>query len=648
MPTSSQGSQEAYETVSLPDNDDLDMTTSGPLATDSIELLHSNRSAWDSDKNVPACSLSRDERKSWYFMGHGAVDAFMTLGPVLFLVVPGMCLGLNNRPISGYGETVKAITLLSPTIFPIIYAGILGKLLRRIGLFRAERGTTLGNLERLIGCQSISSTLERQITLRIVDALGVAILLAWLLSPVGGQASLRLLSTKPFTSDHTSSVRYYPMQEYPQRSYILSADLAQKKWPLYGPLYMTAVQTSRQSLLAPMDLYGYVKVPDIAYLNQGHDVVTSSDYDWHLVGNNTLASYTSIFGVPVVDLPTRGNYSFYLVSHYWAVQCHSLRQLQTPPVWPPAPSSNSSRPARGTDQSPTFHIRVDEGNSTDGNITFEYSSMQHQPYEGVKVTVALCSTSPVVVESRVQCHDRSCAVRALRNMKTETAEIWRNATQKESPALSIFRSISEWMPGADLGYTQGVVSTSELIEHWMVDTDLSTLENATHPYIDFVLQLPRANFSRRLQTAINTFWDASLGSGTRLNVSQRAVDTTNWTHADTVVTRGEGDVYVCNMGLAVITIMIALAMFAAANISLLLGLITRAPDTLGYVSSSASNNPHFKRYAASSLSGMEVSRALRDVKVRVGDVKSEETIGHIALATLDANPKKLSWTRLYD
>jgi hypothetical protein len=55
-----------------------------------------------------------------------------------------MCLGLNGQPVSTYGETVKAITLLAPTIFPIIYAAILGKLLRRIGLFRAERGTTLG------------------------------------------------------------------------------------------------------------------------------------------------------------------------------------------------------------------------------------------------------------------------------------------------------------------------------------------------------------------------------------------------------------------------------------------------------------------------------------------------------------------------
>jgi hypothetical protein len=150
--------QETYDAVTSAD--DEDETASETFTTDAIELLESKRPALSTNQVVPTGSLSRDERHSWYFVGHGAADAIMTLGPVLFLgiwadfslrwsltrliVVPGMCLGLNKEPISAYGETVKAITLLSPTIFPIIYAAILGKLLRRIGLFNAERGTTLG------------------------------------------------------------------------------------------------------------------------------------------------------------------------------------------------------------------------------------------------------------------------------------------------------------------------------------------------------------------------------------------------------------------------------------------------------------------------------------------------------------------------
>jgi hypothetical protein len=43
-----------------------------------------------------------------------------------------------------------------------------------------------------------------------------------------------------------------------------------------------------------------------------------------------------------------------------------------------------------------------------------------------------------------------------------------------------------------------------------------------------------------------------------------------------------------------------------------------------------------------------MTQALRDVRVKIGDVKSGENVGHVALATMDANPGKLSWTRMYD
>jgi hypothetical protein len=60
------------------------------------------------------------------------------------LVIAILCLVLNNKLVSPYRKNIKAITLLSSSIFPIIYAAILGKLLRRIALFKAERSSTIG------------------------------------------------------------------------------------------------------------------------------------------------------------------------------------------------------------------------------------------------------------------------------------------------------------------------------------------------------------------------------------------------------------------------------------------------------------------------------------------------------------------------
>jgi hypothetical protein len=158
--TSHRPNEEAYEVMSQTDEDDRPLSASS--VADVSKLLGSKSAIVQMDRVQPVGSLSRNEHNSWYFVGHGAVDAILTLGPVLFLgivlgfprlrrkllmnmiVVPGMCLGLNNKPISAHGQTVKAITLLSPTIFPIVYAAILGRMLRRVGLFKAERGTTLG------------------------------------------------------------------------------------------------------------------------------------------------------------------------------------------------------------------------------------------------------------------------------------------------------------------------------------------------------------------------------------------------------------------------------------------------------------------------------------------------------------------------
>ena len=135
------------------------------LDYDTIELLdHANGDEAIVPKSGRVGSLSREERGSWYFIGHGVVDSVLVMGPLMFLsktsggycevvssliavsVVAIICLKLNNQKVTLSGDKIKAITLLAPTIFPIVYAAILGKFLRRLGHFVAERGTTLGVL----------------------------------------------------------------------------------------------------------------------------------------------------------------------------------------------------------------------------------------------------------------------------------------------------------------------------------------------------------------------------------------------------------------------------------------------------------------------------------------------------------------------
>jgi hypothetical protein len=110
-------------------------------------------------KSAPA-TLKRSAFRQWFSPLFDALVSFIPLfflgkltneedvsidaNQMIILVIAALCLSLNGQVTSSYGENIKAITLVSPTIFPIVYAAILGKALRRIGLFHAERSVTIG------------------------------------------------------------------------------------------------------------------------------------------------------------------------------------------------------------------------------------------------------------------------------------------------------------------------------------------------------------------------------------------------------------------------------------------------------------------------------------------------------------------------
>lgn len=60
------------------------------------------------------------------------------------LVITVLAWRLSGSEISDYGDNVMDALLLAPTIFPILYAAIVGKFMRSCALQYAERGATLG------------------------------------------------------------------------------------------------------------------------------------------------------------------------------------------------------------------------------------------------------------------------------------------------------------------------------------------------------------------------------------------------------------------------------------------------------------------------------------------------------------------------
>lgn len=448
---------------------------------------------------------------------------------------------------------------------------------------------------------------------------------------------------------------YYPVEGFARQTLLWLSDVAWTTWPIFSPLYMTALLTADKYLGQTVDLFENVKIPDISRLS-GYSF-QSDDSFWHEVNRDKSIEYTSALGVPVAGLPQSGNSSFNLVSHYWAVSCEpfELNREFKNVTWDRIPTFDMIEtvgpPANVTRF--RYHTRY---------VTAENISLSRTSFEG-RESKAACSTHPVLVESRVKCQGRSCEVVGMRRLQRKPDDILGNY----EPASVWFGLIRTRMPGADLGMLQDNNTSSELVEHWMHNTDLSSFQWDVRKPIFFgesdvrkrwvdLTELPTETFAHRLQMAINTFWDASIGSTVRMgNLTKAQVAQFEdsdlkftWNTTSLHGSRQEGSQYVCRIWFAISTIVISFLLFLAGVASLVLGLLTKAPDTLGFVSTSARDNPHFTTKVASHLDGLEAARALRDVRIRIGDVQTQREVGHVAFASLEAGPERVSRKRLYD
>ncbi|KAH7385587.1 hypothetical protein DE146DRAFT_212907 [Phaeosphaeria sp. MPI-PUGE-AT-0046c] len=587
------------------------------------------------------------ERKWLYSWGSASLDILGALLSLFFLVVASLSLSLNGNPVSAYGQDIKALTLLSPTIFPIVYAAILGKFLRRIGLFKAERGSTIGTLEQLIGSQSFFASIERQVGLRRMDLLGVTIIAAWLLSPLGGQASLRLLSTSRSEMVIDATVYYHKVDTF-ANSTMLDPHMEEYNWARYAPLFMSTLQFARQNFNQSRDLFGNIRIPDMTSLATGTD---TSDAEWYSISDDSSPLYTSLLGSPVVGIPSSGNLTFMIESSYWEVRCGPFTSSESF-------ENNATIPAGigrvlPSFSGPTFDLvqwysRDDNDTQPDfkyvtkfGYTTFKYSN---------------CTAALRIVESEVGCQQGLCDVQRMRTSSQSASTLASLMAPKYTNHRFFFAMLCEFFPGADMGPTKKLSRVSELVEQWIWDPSLLNILQSFGAWRSVnITDLSPEVFSQRFQIALNTFWDSSLGfNHMATNATSQVHNYDNtisrpWTGTKAQGTDVDTERYVCNITFAILTIVISLLLFAAAATSAILGSITKAPDILGYVSTLARDDPYFGTTVPSHQSGLEAARTLRDVRVIIGDVRKESDVGHIAFAAAAAiDAERVKKKRAYD
>lgn len=402
-------------------------------------------------------------------------------------------------------------------------------------------------------------------------------------------------------------------------------------WPSYAPLYMTSLMTYRRQENSSVDLFGNIRIPSLEAILQSSGLTGNTS--WQTVDLEQAVPYSSMLGIPLVGVPTAGNVSFNITSRYYAVDCHISKFIaETSAVLAFKNSSNMSV---------TFAIQVSDTlmSSSDATlVSFNLTSPNSLDFTH-NVSFLACSLSPRDVESTVSCVDESCRVTAMRNL-TVDLQNWEEDHRNMQNALMA-------IPKATIGAMQGSNLKSSLSELWLQQPEDAMKAIALYEYSN-LSAVPLPTLSRNFEILLNTFWQSTYGaeylSGNLSSTDLSAYDDITQdselpisfnTSEATLISR-TGEQYECDMLFAGLLLAISCLLFIAGLASLVLMLVTIAPDILGYVSSYTRDNPFAgAEKQASHLEGPERSKALREMSVTLGDVKGQEDTGYIALAATE-------------
>ena len=523
---------------------------------------------------------------------------------------------------------------------------VLGQTTRKLAAWRLERGSSLLALEQLMGSLSLGNALATHYALKVMNPLGIGLLLVWGLSPLAGQATLHVLSVaqNPIVSTH--NITYFntagatPFLEAGWTSLTPQVD-AKYAAALFAP---ATVKTSTT------DLWGNFKVPDVA--RNGN---ISSDEGWIGVGGPNT-NYSSLFGIPTSNVPLQGNTSFTITTSYASVFCTQKLEISNNthaippngfPIKPNMSADAYNAPPPTADETPFYspiYLGTDfcpqmypapgipfvKNPSNQSTLVAEIMNWEDFTY-----TIAYCPLSTAWVEVNVSCVSANCSALAVRpstkphppsNLVSFTwCEIWIHFAISLVEALGITN-------GDDTEGVEGC-SGSSATSWFLEDPYFSGRPIAVQTYSD-VTNVSKGDLGVRLQQVLNTYWQASLDGA--INVTAISDPTTGDFRGTNInFTNGTNqtwqDVYRYDWRWYMVFIVATSIMTFAAVIGIILEWRVKSPEILGYCSSLIKDSKYIEISDNSTLGATDRSKAHTKLKLKLADVAGAEEVGHIAI-----------------
>ncbi|KIW90598.1 uncharacterized protein Z519_08381 [Cladophialophora bantiana CBS 173.52] len=541
--------------------------------------------------------------------------------------VPFMWLAVTAAKFDGHRVTeadtdyIKQTTSTASTLFTILFAAVLGSTLKRFATWRLENGVRLGLLEQIMQSRTFFAAVTTQLSFPAFNLTALILLSSWVFSPLGSQASLRLVSTgRDYTADSgtVSYVDTITNQVFDSVSGVDSLLTSLK------PSYVSSVLGPTTMKNGTMDLWGNVRIPWLL------DNLDKNADGWSILSkaNMTEGSFSALVGVPMASLANR-NSSFVIETTYMNLDCDKPRDQDEISINFNVTSGNGTFLGPNTTVSsdaiyPFWQVAMNQFVSDDYyfygypeqlvNVIGANIPQATFLFQTRGPWVAKCQINQIYLESNVSCQSVPdselpvCSVTAQRNSPNKHAP----STVTTLSFPSTFSYLAQtWILATDPLPSSGY---SSLSEYYLQNTTAAfILSGNGRNYADYS-NVTAQQFSQRLGQLLNTW----------VLLSQVSADTMQFplNHRNTTAFYTEGyDVYVVSwVWLGVYCASIGV-MLVAAFCSIWCAYNTTIPDVLSFCSSLTRDSTYFDfAKGGSALDGIVRARMLRNVEVKLGEV----------------------------
>ena len=482
----------------------------------------------------------------------------------------------------------------------IVYILILTTCLRRLALWKAQRGAILGDLEQIQASISLPATLKAIWSLRHFTLRSCGLVAVWsfyYLGTVACRDEYRFENYGPPETLQVSYMNFSAPSLFQKASHSFESPV--KLYDVHGQFYTYTQMggTGMYESYSPTnDFMGAPYQPWIEQLEGS----TPSHHGWmDATGPNTFQPASQMglqMTVPIDNMYMGGTWplgfdcilgTFPINSTYIAVDCQDPDVLQSPAV--------SSKSESSVANSHNLTLEMVEKASGDGPMTPRAIRLsasvdgQHLQY--------ICMLTTTAIEMLVSCDLQGCRPVMVRRTPGAPSSSPRTVFDDDQFATAFLTDLAQ-IAGDDIAWYMG--------------------------------DSPESNFyvTRQVMEDMNTLYTSS-----------QQVDDINENYIETLSIVGQPYFphYEIYWPWIAVDIVSCLILFLAALTSSWLRTQTLAPDIFGYVSSLTRENPHLNLpESGSCLSGLDRARLLKKLKIQILDVGTADQVGHVGVRLVDS------------